>query len=79
MEQAEDAHMQEVDQGGQASVDTESVSVDADSGSVAASTAASSTISNEQFDVVDSRRRPASAVEKKKMEEKKELEKKLKG
>jgi hypothetical protein len=58
MEQAEDAHMHKAEQGGQASVETESVSVDAKPGSVTASTAASSTTSNEQFDVVDSHCRP---------------------
>jgi hypothetical protein len=75
MEQVEDAPMQEVNPAGP---ETESVSVDVDSGSVAASTVASST-SCEQFDVVDARRRPQTALEKRKVEEKKELERKLKG
>ncbi len=78
MEQAEDAVMQEAEQGGQTSADAESVSVDPDTASVTASAATSSTTSNKQFDVVDSRRRPPTAHEKK-VEEKKELEKKLKG
>jgi hypothetical protein len=79
MEQAEDANMHEAEQGGQASVETKLVSVDAESGSVTASAAASSSTSKEQFDVVDSRHRPPTALEKKKVQEKKELESKLKG
>jgi hypothetical protein len=78
MEQVEDAHMQDANQGGQASMETESASVDIDSGSLAASTVGSST-SSEQFDVVDARHRPQTALEKRKVEEKKELEQKLKG
>jgi hypothetical protein len=66
--------MPEAEQSGQAAGDTESVDVESDS--VTPSTATSS--SNEQFDVVDARRRPLTAHEKKKNEEKKELEKRLK-
>jgi hypothetical protein len=73
--QCEDAAMHEAEQSGQESVDTGSN--DAETGSVTPSVATSS--SNEQFDVVDARRRPATAQEKKKIEEKKELEKRLKG
>jgi hypothetical protein len=79
MEQVEDAHMPDADQGGQASLETQSVSAYVESSSVAASTVASSTTSNQQFDVVDARRHPPTALEKRKVEEKKELERKLKG